>query len=624
MFGLTFLAPLFLAGALAAAVPVVLHLLRREEAPELELATTRFIKQAPVPRAKRRRLRDLMLLALRVAALVLIAGAFARPFFAAASGAVRPTLMVVAIDTSFSMGGTARETEARRLAAEAVAATAASVPVAVVAFDDEARVLAEATTDRGLARAAIEQARVGFGGTNYQALTAVASALFGDRAGELVVVTDLQRVGWRFGRGSLPEDVAVRVTPVEPMPTNVSVSRVAHEGDRIVASITNHGSTPVSTEVSLRGEGASTESKPVTISGGRTIDVAFERNVPRAGAARVTLVDPQGLPADDERHLLLDPPAPVPVVVVAQAGTRGDQGYFVAHALAASGPGRPLAVRTIGGAAEASARLSPLSATDLVLIVAARGLDRNARVALSDHVVNGGRAFLALGPQVDLSLAAEFIGAETGLRIGDSRPTPTPLQMSPVDTRHPLFQAFGDAAPSLTRVSFSRVLDVQPGRATVLARFSDGRPALLEVTRGKGRLLVLASDLDGQWNDFPRRAAFVPFLQEVVRYLTPRDLAPREVSVAEMPAGLERKPGVFRAPGSDVNLVANVSVEESTALVASAEEFQAEIDESSRAGSTPPRSAAEEQEEHQMLWRYGLWFAVGVLVLESLWGRFWT
>ena len=84
---LSFLSPLFLAGAAAAAVPIVLHLLKREPEARVKFAAVKLIKQAPVEHTDRRRLRELLLLALRVAALLLLALAFARPFVA--SGAAR-------------------------------------------------------------------------------------------------------------------------------------------------------------------------------------------------------------------------------------------------------------------------------------------------------------------------------------------------------------------------------------------------------------------------------------------------------------------------------------------------------------------------------------------------------
>ncbi|HEV3484506.1 MAG TPA: BatA domain-containing protein, partial [Vicinamibacterales bacterium] len=77
---MNFLYPAFLLGALAIAVPVVLHLLRRDVAPEVPFSAVRLLRQSPIEQSRRRRLRDLFLLAARTAALLLLAAAFARPY----------------------------------------------------------------------------------------------------------------------------------------------------------------------------------------------------------------------------------------------------------------------------------------------------------------------------------------------------------------------------------------------------------------------------------------------------------------------------------------------------------------------------------------------------------------
>ena len=70
---MSFLFPAFLIGGCAIAVPIVLHLLRREHLPRVPFSDIRFLQAARVEQARRRRLRELLLLALRVAALLLLA-----------------------------------------------------------------------------------------------------------------------------------------------------------------------------------------------------------------------------------------------------------------------------------------------------------------------------------------------------------------------------------------------------------------------------------------------------------------------------------------------------------------------------------------------------------------------
>ena len=58
---MSFLYPVFLAGAAAIAIPIVLHLLRRDLAPEVPFSAVRLLRNSPIERSKRRRLRDLLL-----------------------------------------------------------------------------------------------------------------------------------------------------------------------------------------------------------------------------------------------------------------------------------------------------------------------------------------------------------------------------------------------------------------------------------------------------------------------------------------------------------------------------------------------------------------------------------
>src|SRR6185436_6208489 len=115
---MSFLTPLYLFGAALIALPVILHLLRRDVAPPVPFTAVSLLRKSPVDRSRRHRLRDLILLAARVAALLLLAGSFARPYFAGAAPTGRTT--VVAIDRSFSMAEPARFERARALAREAI------------------------------------------------------------------------------------------------------------------------------------------------------------------------------------------------------------------------------------------------------------------------------------------------------------------------------------------------------------------------------------------------------------------------------------------------------------------------------------------------------------------------
>ena len=88
------------------ALPIILHLLRRDVAPPVPFTAVSLLRKTPVDRTRTHRLRDLLLLLARVAALLLLAGSFARPYLAGAPSTGRTT--VIAVDRSFSMAAPAR------------------------------------------------------------------------------------------------------------------------------------------------------------------------------------------------------------------------------------------------------------------------------------------------------------------------------------------------------------------------------------------------------------------------------------------------------------------------------------------------------------------------------------
>jgi hypothetical protein len=80
----------------------------------VEFPAVRLLTNTPVEQQRRKRLRELILLALRVTALVLLAGAFARPYLAGRVLAADAAVTVVAVDRSFSLSAPTVFERARR------------------------------------------------------------------------------------------------------------------------------------------------------------------------------------------------------------------------------------------------------------------------------------------------------------------------------------------------------------------------------------------------------------------------------------------------------------------------------------------------------------------------------
>ena len=203
---LSFLSPLFLIGAVTAAVPIVLHLLKREPEPRVKFAAVKLLKQAPVEYTERVAFASCCCWRCVSPRSSFFALAFARPFLASGAAISSAGVTIVALDTSYSMSAPGVFDRAKQLATAAINKAPAGDLVGVVTFADAPNLAARAAPDRALARSAIDAATPGFGATRYRGALSAAVQAFGGRRGTIVVVTDLQESGWDAGdRGSVPE-----------------------------------------------------------------------------------------------------------------------------------------------------------------------------------------------------------------------------------------------------------------------------------------------------------------------------------------------------------------------------------------------------------------------------------
>ena len=224
------------------------------------------------------------------------------------------------------------------------------------------------------------------------------------------------------------------------------------------------------------------------------------------------------------------------MLVVVNGGTVDPEAFYLARAMEAAPPARPFDFRAVAPEAVASVEPAAWEATDVVVVVGTTGLSRPGRSRIAQFVGTGGGLVLVAGPGVDPSLVSDLLGPS--VELGMSSPEDAvDRRLAVADPRHPIFRPFGDDASALSVARFTSTARLALPSAEALARFDDGDPALLEYTDAPGRVLVFGSDLNDAWNDFPRRAGYVPFVHEALRYAASRSIDAFPPEAAEAPAG---------------------------------------------------------------------------------------
>src|SRR5207247_1834108 len=290
---MSFLAPAFLLGLAALAIPVFIHLIQRERKRVIEFPSLMFVRRIPYQSVRRRRIRHWLLLMMRAAAILMIVAAFARPFLrqaaaaAAIAGGARETVIV--LDQSASMGFGDHWQRARDAAHQAVRSLGGDDRGTLVLFGRNAEENMRATSDRVRLDAAIDAARVGSDATRYgPALKLAESILVRSQARrrEAIVISDFQKTGW-----SGAEDVhfpdGMTLTPVSvatSSPANLAVpsvifARASFSGQEritVTAGLANKGSEPVNgVPVTLEIDGHQIQTQNVNVGGSAATSVSF-------------------------------------------------------------------------------------------------------------------------------------------------------------------------------------------------------------------------------------------------------------------------------------------------------------------------------------------------------------
>lgn len=624
MFGVSFLSPLFLAGIAAAAVPIAIHLFYRRAEPVIEFAAMRYLRQAPVEQARRRRLRELVLLALRVAALALLALAFARPYVSGAAASLAGAATVVLVDTSASMTGPGQFDRVRERATSLVREAPAQHSVSVLSFGDAVDVVAPMSQDRSRALAAVAALKPGAGATRYRAALQRAAEELNGRSGRIVVLTDLQQSGWDGTDAAVPENVTIDVEEVEGPSSNLAVSSLRIEAGEAVAVVQAYSSgEPATEQVIFAADGRRVGAVPVQVPAGARGEARLPLSGTAGEALSASIMDRSGYAADNVRYAVLDGDAAISVLGLTASGHPTESLYLERALSVADGAGG-FQFRATNGVALSALEPEALGRVDVIAVLGTRGLEQRGRERLREFVRGGGGLLLTGSPDVEPEMLRQALGdlSPTTWEMRDR----TALSFAPDDARHPIFRPFGGAG-TLANVRFARsVLLDAPAGARVIARYTDGTPALVEERGGSGRVLIFASDLNYAWNDFPLQPGFVPFVHETLRYLASPRALQSEYTVGELTDSRGRAPGVLRlentATGQRGRPVAvNVDGREADPRRMTVNDFQAGI---SRLHANAARRAddgAREREDQQSLWRYGLLLMVVSLAAEGLLGR---
>ena len=530
--------PWFLAGLLAAGLPVWLHLLRRHRSEPLRFSSLMFFERRTDTSVKHRRLRFLALLALRIALLALLALAFANPFIArvTAPGAGGQKIVFIALDSSLSMREGNAFSRAKKEALEIATALPAGSKGQVVTFGSQAHLLTEPTEERERLRAAIQSAEPGDSHTSFAELArAVRSVGQASRLPvEVHLLSDMQKTSMPadFADLRLPDGSRLVAHPAVSgqrpnwaVETVTAPTRMFDPGKtRVKATIVGFSTPAARRDVSLVVNRKVVATRAVEIPAGGRATVEFPVLDAPHGLNRcaVTISPPDGLPEDDRFLFSVERADPRRILLI-HAARRPQAVLYLRSALEVGGQGAfiPQTVTT-----EHVQNIAPAGFAAVILSDAGQ-LPAPFSTALESYLRAGGSVFIVAGPATAVPGRIPWFDTPVAEWRYSSRAEERFQTLGTFDPEYPSFRRAG----RWEGVRFYQTLRIEPGNARVVARLGDGTPLLMEKKYGEGRVLLFASALDNIANDFPLHASFVPFVAETAQYLAGGDERPASVTV---------------------------------------------------------------------------------------------
>src|SRR6516162_2106753 len=268
---MSFLNPFLLFGSAALAIPVLIHLVRKEKSEIIPFSSLMFLLKVPKRSIRQQKMKNLLLMALRLLILALLVGAFARPYMTQAAkpilNAASSSGTVLMLDTSYSMQYGNNFDKMKAEARKQIDSMRASDRMAIVAFNEDAYIAAPATSDKNSLKAAVDTLEPSLQATRYYEAFTLADRVLNGFAGDqkrLVVISDFQRNGWnRSSRESvIGTDVKTEAINLAVKDwTNVGIDSVSVEPPtgfartymgRLIVRVPNYGKEkPVDVPISV-------------------------------------------------------------------------------------------------------------------------------------------------------------------------------------------------------------------------------------------------------------------------------------------------------------------------------------------------------------------------------------
>jgi hypothetical protein len=534
---MTFLNSAFLFLLSAVSIPLIIHFLSKRRIKTIEFSSLKFLEQMQKSRMRWLKIKELILLILRMAVIGLIVLAFARPTLRGFAGSSRASSSaVIIIDRSASMDaegetGTLFE-EAKRLASRLIDSFESGDQITIIAYpgQGEPEVIGPLNAGNRI-KEKIASIDISYQAGNIgQALVRARDILAHspDLNHEIYIFSDMQDANFRDLPGELFTREAwknIHLFTIPPKPTggeNIAISDVL-----------------VPAQLLVPGEDFDIETELTNYSKGSLENVLVGVVVDNERKAQTTISLPPNQPTRLRFNLKLDLPGDHGgyVEIDHDSFEPDNKRYFSLHIpekikLLAVGQGssdpvklaldRPEAGQISFVGIDATGLLrEDLSKYNVILLNDIPSLDASRESAISGFVAGGGGLFVILGKSADNTYWQKFLPSISGITPGPlSGKDGEYLTWNNFDYENPIFSIYSSnpsdrAKPAIPDINITFYHNLSGGRS--IGSSPNGVNIMAESK--KNPIIVLGSGLDLASGDLAAHSLIIPLLVRSVEYL---------------------------------------------------------------------------------------------------------
>lgn len=523
-----FLNPLFLFAAAAGTLPVVIHLMFRRKAKTVFFPSLVFMRQLDREVIRRKRLKEILIMILRILILVLFVIFLAKPilrsnlFLGGASKSV-----VIIIDDSYSMRAKEDKVlfeKARERALSVInnlgPGDSAAVILASGVVMDGAE-LSSLSSDFESLRRYAESLAPGYRPANLDLAFRRAREMIedsGEKSSMIFLVTDMRRKDWQGVRSADTEkdiplvivDVASEAVPPNAVIEDVTLSSSADDIARKISNFTVklHNFSPEKMDITL---GMYTDAERLIDETRVLVDAGEDEEIKlvfQAGDvgwhAGYFQLGADSLDVDNRRYFALEVRKQVRVGIYDKRPapvTSFDRYFYLARAIDPLEQGYPFSVERSSDMTE-----DALSNYDVLIMATLPDLDSSRFSRLRTFVHEGGKLLLFLDEDVSTKRLEGLCGPGVRTRSfekGIFKVGREPFDMSRLFLDVDIYKRLPIELPE-SRAIYS------------LASFQDGKPFIIEKLHGEGRIILVTTGYDLEMTNLPFRHASVPLLYKIL------------------------------------------------------------------------------------------------------------